>query len=151
MMILPSLSEINSTPLAEVDLLRIQKDYTTSSSLQSKFNYAYALLRTASLPSFRQNLVNAQRLFEELYIEHESTRDQTVYYLAACLSLQGKYRDAKRYIEMFVRLHPENVQGNEMRHIIEDGIKREALVGAGIVGVGVAVIGLLASALFKRN
>ena len=151
MMILPTYSEITRTPLAELDLARIQKDYTTSSNLQSKFNYAYALLRTSSFPNYRENLTTAQKLFEELYIEHESTRDQTVYYLAVCLSLQGKYRDSKRYIEMFVRLHPQNVPGNEMRQIVEDGIKREAIVGAGIVGVGVAVVGLLASVLFKRN
>jgi hypothetical protein len=52
---------------------------------------------------------------------------------------------------MFTQLHPTNTQGIKVRDVIEEGIKREALYGMGIVGIGVAAVGFLASVLLKRK
>ncbi|KAI9098739.1 hypothetical protein DFS34DRAFT_87882 [Phlyctochytrium arcticum] len=113
---------------------------------QTKFNYAWALVRSRS----RHDQQEGIKLLHEIYKDLPSRRRECLYYLALGEYKLGNYKDARKYNETLLQVEQRNQQSLTLRRLIDDKVKSEGLVGMAIVGAAVAAIGVLAASLLKR-
>ncbi|KAI8818934.1 uncharacterized protein EV422DRAFT_535953 [Fimicolochytrium jonesii] len=138
-------AEISLSP-QEVDLLREAYLKEEKSRPQTKFNYAWALVRSRA----RTDQEKGIELLHEIYKEVPSRRRECLYYLALGEYKMGNYRYARKYNETLLQLETSNRQGLALRQLIDAKVKSEGLVGMAIVGAAVAALGILTATVFRR-
>ncbi|KAF2232626.1 mitochondrial membrane fission protein [Viridothelium virens] len=128
---------------AELQVLRAQYEKEGEYvSLQTKFNYAWGLIKSQN----RSEQQEGVRLLSEIFRNSPERRRECLYYLALGNYKLGNYAEARRYNDLLLDLEPGNLQAGSLRGLIDDKVAKEGLMGAAIVGglaVGAAVVGSL--------
>ncbi|KAI9663073.1 MAG: mitochondrial membrane protein [Bathelium mastoideum] len=128
---------------AELQILRSQYEKEGEYvSLQTKFNYAWGLIKSSNRAEQQEGV----RLLSEIFRSSPDRRRECLYYLALGNYKLGNYAEARRYNDLLLDLEPSNLQAGSLRGLIDDKVAKEGLMGAAIVGglaVGAAVVGSL--------
>lgn len=116
-------------------------------SAQSKFNYAWGLIKS----QHKQEQKLGVKILTEVFKESPQRRRECLYYLAIGTYKLGDYSDSRRYADALVQHEPTNKQAIALKRMAEDRISRESLIGAGIVAGALAVGVTVLSAMMKRR
>ncbi|KAK9472244.1 uncharacterized protein V1510DRAFT_417718 [Dipodascopsis tothii] len=140
-------AEISLRP-AELDILRRQFEREGQFvSIQTKFNYAWGLIKSTKQPE--QTL--GVRYLTEIFRDAPERRRECLYYLALGNFKLGNYVEARRYNDLLLEREPNNLQARSLNKLIDDRVAREGLVGMAIIGGAVALGGVLLGTLLKRR
>ncbi|EMC96440.1 hypothetical protein BAUCODRAFT_108098 [Baudoinia panamericana UAMH 10762] len=116
---------------AELQVLRSQYDKEGEYvSLQTKFNFAWGLIKSDS----RQDQQEGVRLLSEIFRASPDRRRECLYYLALGNYKLGNYAEARRYNDSLMELEQGNLQAQSLRSLIDDKVAKEGLMGVAIVG-----------------
>jgi len=130
--------EVDATTLQTFRRAYDQQVMRGAPSAKVCFDYAHALSRSS-----RADVERGIRLLEELLrrdAEDVSKRDY-VFYLAVAHTRVKEYDRALAYIEVLLSAEPGNRQALDLKTLIEKRMKTEGLIGAAILGGGIAVVG----------
>lgn len=143
-------------PARVEDLRAFERQYydeinQSSPSNQTKFNYAWCLIKSTN----RRDIAKGIALLEELSERgDDDARRDYLFYLAVGLTKMKDYDRALECVKIFLRAEPQNRQAQELLKVIEGERKKDAIKGAAItVGTVSVVTGLaigLASAFLKK-
>lgn len=115
-------------------------------SLQTRFNYAWGLIKSNSVPDQQLGV----KILADLFKDAPERRRECLYYLSiGCFKLND-YSNARKYADILLELEPQNRQAGQLRQIIEDRLAKEGLIG---VAITTTVIAAAAAAVtfFVRN
>ncbi|KAK4541830.1 mitochondrial membrane protein [Oleoguttula mirabilis] len=119
---------------AELQVLRAQYEKEGEYvSLQTKFNYAWGLIKANTRPDQQEGV----RLLSDIFRASPDRRRECLYYLGLGNYKLGNYAEAKRYNDSLLELEQGNLQAQSLRQLIDDKVAKEGLMGVAIVG-GVA-------------
>ncbi|KAF3041973.1 hypothetical protein E8E12_009434 [Didymella heteroderae] len=133
---LPYAADVES-PLKPDELQVLRAQYEKEGEyvgLQTKFNYAWGLIKSNDRPDQQEGV----RLLSEIFRGSRERRRECLYYLALGNYKLGNYAEARRYNELLLELEPANLQAGSLKGLIDEKVAKEGLVGAAIVG-GIAV------------
>ncbi|KAI5272602.1 mitochondria fission 1 protein, partial [Aureobasidium subglaciale] len=131
---------------AELQVLRSQYDKEGEYvSLQTKFNFAWGLIKSTQRPEQQEGV----RLLTEIFRSSPDRRRECLYYLALGNYKLGSYAEARRYNELLVDLEPNNLQAQSLRQLIDDKVAKEGLMGVAIVGGLAVAAGVVGGLIFK--
>ncbi|RHZ68888.1 hypothetical protein Glove_292g27 [Diversispora epigaea] len=102
---------------------------------QTKFNYAWGLIKSKKKPEQQLGV----RLFAEIFQESRERRRECLYYLALGHYKLGEYTRAKEFNNQLLEKEPNNMQGQSLKQLIEDKLSKEGFVGVAIAVVAIAV------------
>lgn len=114
-------------------------------SLQTRFNYAWGLVRSP-LVSDQQFGV---KLLTDLFKDSPERRREVLYYLSIGNYKLQEYSKARRYADILLEIEPENRQAAQLRQVIEDRLAKEGLIGVAITS-GVIAVTAAAVAFFAK-
>lgn len=137
-----------TSPLKPAELQVLRSQYEKEGeyvSLQTKFNYAWGLIKS----TLRQEQQDGVRLLTEIFRSSPDRRRECLYYLALGNYKLGSYAEARRYNELLVDLEPNNLQAQSLRQLIDDKVAKEGLMGVAIVGGLAVAAGLVGGLIFK--
>ncbi|KAL2114764.1 hypothetical protein VUR80DRAFT_74 [Thermomyces stellatus] len=137
------------TPLSESELRVLRDQYEKEgdmASIQTKFNYAWGLVKSNS----RADQQLGVRLLSDIFRASPERRRECLYYLALGNYKLGNYAEARRYNERLLEKEPANLQASNLQTLIDDRVTREGLMGAAILG-GVAVAAGAVGAFLLKN
>lgn len=139
----PTLDSI-SQPLPKEEFEVLARQYKNEGqyvSVQTRFNYAWGLIKAQDAISQRKGV----QILTQLYKDAPDRRREILYYLAIGCYKLGDYTGARRYADVLLDHEPTNAQVNALRQEIEDKLNKEGLFGlaivSGVVAVGAAVLG----------
>ncbi|OQN95310.1 Mitochondria fission 1 protein [Cryoendolithus antarcticus] len=115
-------------------------------SLQTKFNYAWGLIKSST----RQDQQDGVRLLSEIFRASPDRRRECLYYLGLGNYKLGNYAEARRYNDSLLEIESGNMQAQSLRDLIEDKVAKEGLYGVAIVG-GLAVAAGVVGGLIMRS
>jgi len=144
---LPYAADVES-PLKPEELQVLRAQYEKEGEyvgLQTKFNYAWGLIKSSSRPDQQEGV----RLLSEIFRTSRERRRECLYYLALGNYKLGNYAEARRYNELLLELEPANLQSSSLKGLIDEKVAKEGMVGAAIVGGIVVAAGVLGSLLIK--
>lgn len=136
------------SPLKPEELRVLRSQYEKEGQfvgLQTKFNYAWGLIKSNQRPEQQEGV----RLLTEIFRNSPERRRECLYYLALGNYKLGSYAEARRYNERLLELEPENLQAASLKSLIDGKVQQEGLVGAAIVSGVVAVAAVAGTLLFK--
>ncbi|KAJ2822466.1 mitochondrial membrane protein [Coemansia erecta] len=136
--------------LSPDELLVLQRQFERElprARVQTKFNYAWGLIKSTSKREQRLGV----NLMHEIYNEHAERRRECLYYISIGYYKMGEYANARVYIEQLLALEPRNAQARSLRQLIDDKVSRDGLIGLAVSGGAIALVGVLAAALFKKR
>jgi fission 1 protein len=142
----PTLRELYD-PLQVDEFRKIESNYLNDNSAQSKFNYAFALIKQKD----GQQQSKGVQLLHEIYKENPKRRQECLYYLAMGEYRLGELKDARAKLQMLLQLDPKNEQARLFMNEIETKLTNEGMVGAAIVGGLVAGAAAIVAALFATK
>ena len=116
-------------------------------SIQSKFNYAWGLIKSDKVDDQRKGV----KYLTEVFKDSPQRRRECLYYLALGSYKLGDYSDSRRYAEALVNHEPENSQALSLKRMVEDRIAKEGLIGIAILSGAVAVGATLISLMRRRR
>ncbi|KAK3681158.1 Mitochondrial fission 1 protein [Vermiconidia calcicola] len=99
-------------------------------SLQTKFNYAWGLIKSSTRPEQQEGV----RLLSDIFRASPDRRRECLYYLALGNYKLGNYAEARRYNDSLLELETGNMQAQSLRGLIDDKVAKEGLMGVAIVG-----------------
>lgn len=151
MRILPTIQDAE-TPLEVAQLEVLRKQVTKeggehTASLQSRFNYAWGLVRSETQSDQRHGV----ELLCDIYRESALRRRECLYYMAIGSFKLREYSQAKRYVDTLCAHEPTNVQALGLRSEIENAIRTESLKGVAITASAIAGIATLIAMLRRRR
>ncbi|XP_025206167.1 mitochondrial fission 1 protein [Melanaphis sacchari] len=142
--------DVLSDVVSKEDLRKFEKQYhdqltTGTVSQETKFHYAWCLVRSNYPADIRKGLI----LLEQL-IKHEANDDEAkrnyLYYLALGNSRIKEYSTALQFIKAFLHMQPENMQAQNLLETIKKKMESDAHKGmavAGALALGLsAVVGI---------
>nr|OQO17472.1 Mitochondria fission 1 protein [Rachicladosporium sp. CCFEE 5018] len=135
------------SPLKDSELAVLRSQYEKEDpypSLQTKFNYAWGLIKSST----RQDQQDGVRLLSEIF--RASPERETLYYLSIAHYRLGNYSEARRYNDSLLEIESENQQAQSLRDLIEEKVAREGLYGVAIVS-GLAVAAGVVGGLIMKN
>jgi len=138
------------SPLKPEELQVLRAQYEKEGEyvgLQTKFNYAWGLIKSNS----RQEQQEGVRLLSEIFRNSPERRRECLYYLALGNYKLGNYAEARKYNELLMDLEPANLQAGSLKGLIDDKVAKEGLVGVAIVGGLAVAAGIVGSMLFKGS
>ncbi|KAK5095707.1 Mitochondrial fission 1 protein [Exophiala xenobiotica] len=134
-------------PPAELQVLRSQYekegDYV---GVQTKFNYAWGLIKSSSRPDQQLGV----QLLSDIFKTIPERRRECLYYLALGNYKLGNYAEARRYNELLLDKEPGNLQSQSLQGLIDDKVSKEGMYGLAIAG-GVAVAAGVLGGMLMRN
>ncbi|CAN9338513.1 unnamed protein product [Alternaria alternata] len=136
------------SPLKPEELQVLRAQYEKEGEyvgLQTKFNYAWGLIKSSSRPDQQEGV----RLLSEIFRNSRERRRECLYYLALGNYKLGNYAEARRYNELLLELEPANLQAGSLKGLIDEKVAKEGLVGAAIVGGIVVAAGVVGSLLLR--
>lgn len=132
---------------AELQVLRSQYEKEDPyPSLQTKFNYAWGLIKSSS----RDDQQAGVRLLSDIFRASPDRRRECLYYLGLGNYKLGNYAEARRYNDSLLELEAGNLQAQSLKDLIEDKVAREGLYGVAIVS-GLAVAAGVVGGLLMRG
>lgn len=132
---------------AELQVLRSQYEKEDPyPSLQTKFNYAWGLIKSNK----REEQQDGVRLLSEIFRASPERRRECLYYLALGNYKLGNYQEARRYNDSLLELEENNLQAQSLRELIDDKVAKEGIYGAAIIG-GLAVAAGVVGGLLVRG
>ncbi|KAI9303915.1 mitochondrial fission 1 protein [Cunninghamella echinulata] len=145
----PSAIEVEKPlSLAELEVLRRQfikeGEYVT---IQTKFNYAWGLVKSANIDQVKQGI----QLLIEIYSDAPERRRECLYFLALAHYKVSSYSEARSYNQKLLQLEPRNAQALELAKQIDEKVSREGAIGLAIVSGVVAVAAALITTVVKRS
>lgn len=116
------------------------KEIGGETELTAKFQYAYALLRSAH----SQDIKHGINLLENLYYEGEqSAKRDYLYYIAIGQTRLKNYNLALDCTDQFLQFEPKNYQALKLKTYIKERLTKEGLIGMAITGGAALAIGSL--------
>ncbi|KAI8927022.1 hypothetical protein BC831DRAFT_454213 [Entophlyctis helioformis] len=140
-------AEIALAPEELQTLRDLYKKEGTAVSPQTKFNYAWALVRS----THKQDQQLGVDLLHSIYRENPGRRRECLYYLALGEYKLSNYAKARRYNETLLNMEPSNQQALSLKNLIAERVQQEGLVGMAIVGGVVAAAGLIGAMFMRRG
>ena len=138
---LPTIQDANDPLLPQqLEILRQQviNEGGDNATVQSKFNYAWGLVKSNQLNNERLGI----KILTDIYKESPNRRRECLYYLTVGCYKINEFAMAKRYVDTLYEHEPNNKQVQILKQMVEDKIQRETLkgivIGAGIIA-GVAI------------
>jgi len=132
---------------AELAVLRSQYEKEDPyPSLQTKFNYAWGLIKSNK----RDEQQLGVQLLSDIFRQSPDRRRECLYYLALGHYKLGNYAEARRYNDSLLELEEGNLQAQSLKDLIEDKVQKEGLFGVAIVG-GLAVAAGIVGGLLVRG
>ncbi len=116
-------------------------------STQSKFNYAWGLIKSDRKEQQRLGV----KILTEVFKDSPQRRRECLYYLSIGTYKLGDYSDSRRYAEALVNHEPDNAQAIALKRMVEDRISKESLIGVGIVAGALAVGATVLTGILKRK
>lgn len=116
-------------------------------SAQSRFNYAWALIKSNQLKDQRLGV----KILTDFFKDSPEKRMECLYYLTIGTFKIGDYADSRKYIDTLLRNDPGNQQALDLKKKIESKIETDGLIGIGIVSGVVAIGAIAASLLFRKK
>ncbi|KAK5135676.1 mitochondrial membrane protein [Meristemomyces frigidus] len=133
---------------AELQVLRAQYEKEGEYvSLQTKFNYAWGLIKALG----RSEQQEGVRLLSDIFRASPDRRRECLYYLALGNYKLGNYGEAKRYNDSLLALEAGNLQAQSLQQLIDDKVAKEGLMGVAIVGGLAAAAAVGVGMLVKAN
>ncbi|KAF2161053.1 hypothetical protein M409DRAFT_28657 [Zasmidium cellare ATCC 36951] len=145
---LPYAADADS-PLKPAELQVLRSQYEKEGeyvSLQTKFNFAWGLIKSSS----RDDQQEGVRLLSDIFRASPDRRRECLYYLALGNYKLGNYAEARRYNDSLIELEPNNLQAQSLSQLIEDKVNKEGLMGMAIVG-GLAVAAGVVGGMLVRG
>ncbi|MCJ1444935.1 MAG: mitochondrial membrane protein [Stictis urceolatum] len=136
------------SPLKPDELKVLRDQYEKEGSfvgVQTKFNYAWGLIKSAS----RSEQQEGVRLLSEIFRQEQERRRECLYYLALGNFKLGNYAEARRYNEALLNYEPANLQAASLRDLIDEKVQKEGLMGVAIVSGAAIAAGVIGSLIFK--
>ncbi|KAK5156152.1 mitochondrial membrane protein [Recurvomyces mirabilis] len=99
-------------------------------SLQTKFNYAWGLIKSNNRAEQQEGV----RLLSDIFRASVERRRECLYYLALGNYKLGNYAEARRYNDSLMELEEGNMQAQSLRELIDDKVAKEGMMGMAIVG-----------------
>ncbi|EAS34039.3 mitochondria fission 1 protein [Coccidioides immitis RS] len=131
---------------AELQVLRAQYEKEGEYvGVQTKFNYAWGLIKSNSRPEQQEGV----RLLSEIFRTAPERRRECLYYLALGNYKLGNYGEARRYNDLLLDHEPQNLQAASLRSLIDDKVAKEGLVGVAILGGVALAAGLVGGLIMK--
>ncbi|CAG8519732.1 683_t:CDS:2 [Ambispora gerdemannii] len=138
-------------PLSHAELNVLRKQYEREgkeeATTQTKFNYAWGLIRSKS----KSDHLTGVTLFAEIFRDSPERQRECLYYLALGYYKLGEYSQARDYNSRLLELEPNNLQADSLKLLIEDAVSREGKTGLFIVGGAVAIVAALSLYVAKRR
>ncbi|XP_050432220.1 mitochondrial fission 1 protein [Adelges cooleyi] len=132
------------------DLKKFEKEYHTQLSTgtvsqDTKFHYAWCLVRSNYPADIRKGLILLEQLIKHEANDEDAKRNY-LYYLALGNSRIKEYGTALQFIKAFLHMQPENQQAKTLLSTIQkkmeaDAHKGMAIAGGVVLGLG-ALVGL---------
>jgi predicted Zn-dependent protease len=114
---------------------------------QTKFNYAWGLLKSKNDKHQLQGI----RLLTELCKEAPDRERESLYYLALGHYRRGHYANARQCIMQLLIRDPNNPQAQKLRTVIDGKVKRDGIIGLGIVSGILIGIGAVAVHFLRKK
>lgn len=117
------------------------------------FQFALNLIRSKHKPDIQEGLTLFQSLFRRT--KDEDFKRDSLYYMAIAQTKLSNYEEAMKYCQTILNVQPSNEQVRDLYIEINKRMKKDGLIGLGIVGsaalVGlVGIVGLGAALLSKK-
>lgn len=122
-----------SSPLKPAELAVLRAQYEKEgeyASLQTKFNYAWGLIKSSARPDQQEGV----RLLSDIFRASPDRRRECLYYLALGNYKLGNYAEARRYNDNLLEIERGNLQAESLRQLIDEKVAREGMFGVAIVG-----------------
>jgi len=136
------------SPLKDQELEVLRKQFEREGqfvSVQSKFNYAWGLIKSDKAADQRYGI----KLLTEIFREAPERRRECLYYLALGNYKLGNYAEARRYNDLLLDKENQNMQAQSLKGLIEDKVAREGMIGVAILSGAVLTAGVLVSFLLR--
>ncbi|KAF2719318.1 mitochondria fission 1 protein [Polychaeton citri CBS 116435] len=141
------------SPLKPAELQVLRSQYEKEGeyvSLQTKFNYAWGLIKSTNRPDQQLGV----QLLSEIFRASPDRRRECLYYLALGNYKLGNYGEARRYNDSLLDLEGGNLQAQSLRQLIDEKVAKDGMIGmaiAGGVAVAAGVLGSLAIGAARRK
>ncbi|KAJ1679421.1 mitochondrial membrane protein [Spiromyces aspiralis] len=151
------------TPLSRDELEVLRRQYERehpTPSVQSKFNYAWGLVKSNDKKKSELGV----KLLVEIFEQHPDRQRECLYYIALGYYKLGEYLAARRYNDTLLSMEPNNKQCLSLRKLIDDRVARAELTKSdrttridGIIGMAIAggavaaVAGMIAMLLRSKK
>ncbi|CAK4032674.1 Mitochondria fission 1 [Lecanosticta acicola] len=136
------------SPLKPAELQVLRSQYEKEGeyvSLQTKFNFAWGLIKSAD----RSDQQEGVRLLSDIFRASPDRRRECLYYLALGNYKLGNYAEARRYNDSLLEIEPNNLQAQSLSQLVEDKVNKEGLMGMAIVGGLAVAAGVVGGMIFK--
>ncbi|XP_068686009.1 mitochondrial fission 1 protein-like [Montipora foliosa] len=140
--------------LTDEDMKGFEEAYNTelekgNVSPNTQFNYAWCLIRGND----KSYILKGVLLLQGLCHSGADQRDY-LFFIAQGYYKLGEYKSALRYTNRLLQIEPNNRQGIELQDKINNQLKKDGLIGLGILGGTALVMGgaaALAGVLFSKR
>ncbi|CCE94048.1 Fis1p TDEL_0H01890 [Torulaspora delbrueckii] len=131
----------------QVEILRQQvlSEGGDSASIQSRFNYAWGLIKSEDVSDQRLGV----KLLTDIYKESSARRRECLYYLGIGCYKLGEYSMAKRYVDTLYEHEPNNKQAQALKSMVEDKVQRETVRGLAMATGVIAGAATIAAIFFR--
>ncbi|KAF3918594.1 hypothetical protein AA313_de0202321 [Arthrobotrys entomopaga] len=158
------------SPLKEAELEVLRRQYEREGqyvSIQTKFNYAWGLIKSDQAAEQRYGV----KLLTEIFRDAPERRRECLYYLALGNYKLGNYTEARRYNDLLLEKEDQNMQAMSLKGLIEDRVAKgmvynvfspfsdrsigannwvtEGMLGVAILSGVVIAAGVMGSFLYK--
>ncbi|CAF0813176.1 unnamed protein product [Brachionus calyciflorus] len=141
--------------ISDADLKKARENYGTTENPNEtqQFEFALNLIRSKHRAEIEEGLYLFQNVFART--KDENIKRDTLYYMAIGQTKLSNYEQALKFLQSILNVQPTNEQVRDLYVEVNKKMKRDGLIGLGIVGSAAAVglvgiIGLGAALLSKK-
>ncbi|CDR38568.1 CYFA0S02e03136g1_1 [Cyberlindnera fabianii] len=139
-----------NTPLSTQQLEILRQQVLSEGdlvSVQSRFNYAWGLIKSTRIDDQRLGI----KLLTDVFRDSPQRRRECLYYLSVGTYKLGDYSDARRYADALIAHEPDNHQAKALKKMIEDKIAKDGLIGVALVSGAVAAAAATLSFVLRKK
>lgn len=141
--------------ISDEELLKSRESFNSikSPTETQRFEFALNLVRSKRKPVIEEGLDMFQKLFANT--KDENIKRDSLFYMAVGQTKLSNYEQALKFLQSILNVQPSNEQVRELYIEVNKRMKKDGLIGLGIVG-GAAAVGLvgiigLGAALFAKR
>lgn len=143
------MEEILQEVIDTKDFMKFEKKYKLEEAVgkvedTTAFEYAWCLVRS----KYKNDWRKGRDLLEKLYStgDNHAKRDY-IFYMAVAEYKLKNYEHAQKFCNAILTVEPQNKQAKELNEIVKKTIRKEAMIGAAVVGGAGLVVGAGIAAL----
>jgi fission 1 protein len=125
---------------AELKKHRDRYSALTNPTEDEDFQFALTLIRSKNKSVITEGLSLFQNLFTRT--KQEEFKRDSLYYMAIAQTKLGNYEQAMKYCQTILNVQPTNDQVRDLYIEVNKRMKKDGLIGLGIVG-GAAMVGIV--------